>query len=78
MREQINLGLVLAMDEDTVYAMPAQLCNFTVITSGGTIEVSLDDSTWQAITLDTNKNFTSSAPYVRCTGDDALIIGKAF
>jgi len=78
MRELINLGVVKTLVQDDVYATPAQLCNFTVITAGGTIEVSLDESTWQAITLDANKNFTSSAPYIRSINDDALIIAKHF
>ena len=76
-RTAISAGLVFEMLEDEVYAMPAPLCNSTVQTAGGTIEVSLDESTWQEITPDSNFNFTTSAPYIRVSDDDALIICKA-
>lgn len=77
-QELISLGSVMAMTAGVSYATPARLCNFTVITSGGTISVSLDESTWQAITLDANVNFVSSAPFVRVTGAAAQIIGKSY
>jgi hypothetical protein len=78
MTELITIGTVVTMVASTVYALPAHLCNFTVITSGGTVAVSLDGSTWQTITLDANKNFMSSAPFVRVTGASALIVAKPY
>lgn len=74
--ELICAGVVKTMLEDVVYAIPARLCSYTVITAGGTIEVSNDGSTWQAITLDANANFVTSAPFIRVVDDDAQIIGK--
>lgn len=76
--ELISLGVVKSMTASQVYALPARLCNYTVITSGGTISVSLDNSTFQNITLDSNKNFMTSAPFIKCTGASALIVGKPY
>lgn len=76
--ELISLGVVKAMTQNTVYALPAQLCNYTVITSGGTIAVSLDGITYQNITLDANKNFVTSAPFAKSTGAASQIVGKSY
>jgi hypothetical protein len=74
----ISLGKAETMVQNQVYALPNRLCNYTVITSGGTIQVSLDNSTWQSITLDSNKNFITSAPYVKSINAGSQIIGKAY
>ena len=74
----IQAGVVQSMVDGTIYALPPRLCNYTVITSGGTISVSLDESTFQTITLDANKNFITSAPFVKVTGAAALIIGRSY
>jgi DeoR/GlpR family transcriptional regulator of sugar metabolism len=69
----VAIGRLETLVQNTVYALPARLCNCTVITSGGTINVSLDNSTYQAITLDSNKNFQTSALFVKSTGADSQI-----
>lgn len=76
--ELISVGKMKTMTDGTVYALPAALCNYTVITSGGTISVSLDNSTFQNITLDSNKNFVTSGLFVKSTGADAQICGKPY
>ncbi len=73
----ISPGPVFTMVVNIIYALAGRLCNYTVYTSGGTIEVSNDLTNWQAMTLDANKNFTSSAAYARSTGAGSLIVGKS-
>ena len=74
----ITAGPVFDMVAGTIYALPARLCNWTVITSGGTIAVSLDGTTFQNITLDANKNFITSAPFIKVTGAAAQIVGRSY
>lgn len=78
MTELISVGVVKSMTAATVYALPGRLCLYTVITSGGTIAVSLDGNTFQTITLDSNKNFVTAAPLIKVTGAGADIVGKAY
>lgn len=73
----ITAGPVFDMEADVVYALPARLCNYTAITAG-TLSVSLDESTFQNITLDANKNFITSAPFIKVTGATAQIVGRSY
>lgn len=74
----ITLGRIITLTEDIIYVLPPQVVNVTVITSAGTIEVSLDAITWQEMTLDNNKNFTTSAVFIRSVDGDSDVIAKAF
>lgn len=74
----LSAGPAHTMVDGTVYALPPRRKLITVITSGGTIAVSNDNSTFQNITLDSNKNFESSAIFIKCTGADALVAIKTY
>lgn len=63
------------MVQNQAYALPARACYAFVQGSG--IEESNDGSTWQAVTLDTNKNFIAVAPFVRSTAASTTIMLKA-
>lgn len=75
---EVQPGSSTTLVQDGVYSLPNKVINATVITSSGSIEISLDGNTWQAITLDSNKNFTTSAPFIRSVSGDSTIIAKAF
>lgn len=74
--ELIGLGVVKTMTQNTIYALPARLCNFTVYTAAGTVQVSNDQTNWQSMTLDSNKNFTSAAAFAKSINDSSVIIAK--
>ena len=63
---------------ESAYALPSMAAlTITVITSSGVISVSNDNSNWQTITLDSNKNFNTSAQFIRSTtGDSVISIGR--
>lgn len=74
----IVAGIVAVLAEDVIYSLPPNVVNISVLTTAGTIEVSLDGITWEAMTLDSNNNFTTSAVLIRSTGGDSTVIAKAF
>lgn len=69
---------VLSSTESSYALPPVPAKNVTVIiASGAIISISNDNSNWQAATLDTNKNFLTSAKFIRTTTADATIaIGR--
>lgn len=74
----IVVGLVTTLLDGIEYALPPNLVNVTVITSSGTIEISLDSNSWEAMTLDSNKNFDTAAIFIRSSGGNSTIIAKAY
>lgn len=75
--EQLTIGPVHTLATNTVYALPPRACLITVDTTGGAIiSVSLDNSTFIAVTLDANKNFQSSAPFIKSTTAPALLVAR--
>lgn len=73
---QIPIGQAITLTSTVIYALPSRACMCTVITSTGVISVSLDNSTYQAITLDTNKNFQTAAIFIKSTTADSVICCK--
>ncbi len=72
----VTLGIAIDLAEGVTYTLPPKLVNVTVITLSGTIQVSLDQTNWITITLSSNKNFKTSAPFIRSVGGDSTIIAK--
>jgi hypothetical protein len=74
---EILIGVAITLDKDiTKYALPSRACIITVDTSD-TVSTSIDGSSWTVITLDSNNNFFTAAPFIRANTSDALIIAKA-
>jgi len=51
---------------NTVYALPGKICRVH-ITGAGAVEVSNDNSTWDTVTADANKEFITAAVFIRST-----------
>jgi hypothetical protein len=74
----ISVGTVITLLDGIIYALPDHVVNITVLTTAGTIEFSLNASSWETATLDANNNFFTSAVFIRSTGGDSDIVAKAF
>jgi hypothetical protein len=75
----ITPGAPVVLTENFIYTLPPGLVSITKIdTSGGTIQFSLDSVTWESATLDTNKNFITSAIFIRSVAHNSTIIAKVF
>lgn len=71
-------GIAIILSEGLSYALPPRIVEITVILPGGaSIEVSLDGTIWQAMTLDSNKNFITSAAFIRSVAHDSFIVAKS-
>lgn len=69
-------GQKTTLIQNQTYQLPGTCTEITVITSGGTIEVSLDGTTWQAMTLDSNKNFKTSAIFIHSINTTSDVVVK--
>jgi hypothetical protein len=69
----LSAGQTYTLTQNTVYALPAKVVRGSVYTSGGTINVSVDNSHFQAITLDANKEFVTASVFIKSTGADSVV-----
>lgn len=69
---QANIGSPFTMTAGTAYALPAKRVLASIITTSGTLQISMDNATWQTITLDSNRNAYIVAAFMRVTGDTAV------
>lgn len=74
----IQLGIPTALPEDEVFAMPIAYTAGFSADPASTLEVSMDGSTWVAITVEADGSFYTTAPFIRCHNDDGTIIVKAY
>jgi len=75
----LNPGTPAILTENITYVLPARLVRVTAIVPGGAaIQISLDATTWQNVTLDSNKTFITSAPFIRSIGHDSVVVAKVF
>lgn len=72
----ISMGIPITLSEDIVYELPARISGITA-DAVGDIEVSLNGSDWQAVTLDSNNYFKTAAVFIRSVNADSEIIIKA-
>lgn len=61
----LSTGGVYTLVQNQTYALPARSVN--IFAQGSGFEVSNDASTWQAVTLGTNKEFITAAPFIHST-----------
>lgn len=73
--ELLTIGPPHTLVQNLTYALPARSVDVFVLGSG--MEVSNDNSTWQAITLDSNKEFQAFAQFIRSTAVGSIITLKA-
>lgn len=68
------IGPIYTLTASIIYALPARRCLVHIQQSGGTIQVSLDGSTFADITLDDDEQFESAGGFIRAVTTDALAI----
>lgn len=71
--DQLLIGPVYTLAAGTVYAMPARRVLMFVQPSGGTLNVSADNSNFTAITLADNK-IEMAAPFLKNTSTNTTTI----
>lgn len=73
--EAITIGPPFTLLVNTVYATPPRACVYFK-SGAGTVEVSNDGTNFAAVTPDANGNFTTSAPYMRSTGNSSIVTAR--
>lgn len=63
--ELLSPGRTYTLVQNQAYALPAKAV--TIFGQGTGFEISNDASTWQAVTLGTNKELITAAPFIRST-----------
>lgn len=71
MPDEINPGQFLTLAQSTSYALPPCV---TYIQSSQTIDVSLDNSTWVALSGTTTGSIVTAAQFVRCTSSTTCVV----
>ena len=65
MPELLSAGFTYTLTQNITYALPAVAAY--IFGQGATYEISNDGTTWQAVTLDTNKGLLTAARFIRST-----------
>lgn len=73
--ELLLIGSPTALTQNLTYALPSVACLIHVKGSG--MEMSDDNSNWDAVTLDTSEQFQAAAGFVRSTAASTIITVKA-
>lgn len=60
------------MDDSVVFALPPNRVLVTVFVTGGTLQVSNDQITWQTVNLNTNKSAFLTARFMQMSGGTAV------
>lgn len=66
----------LTVVDGQVYALPPKAVQVTVLGTAGTVAVSNDNSTFVTMTLDSNKNFQTSAAFLKITSATPTILAR--
>ena len=72
----VPVGRAFDMEVDVVYALPARACRIHVFTATGVISVGPNGTDWDAITLDTNKEFETGAAFIKSATGESTIVAK--
>ena len=72
--ELLPVGPPTTLVQNTVYALPARL---VFVTSTAAVEISVNNSTWGALTGANTVGAYTSAAYVRCTTAGPVVVCKA-
>jgi len=73
----LMIGIPYTLVADIVYAMPTRIVLVHVQQAGGTIEISNDNSTWSAVTLDTSEQFENAGGFIRALTTNAVVVLRA-
>ena len=76
MTNSLSIGLTETLTAATVYALPMKSVRIAVYQSGGTIAVSVDNSHWQTVTLDSNSEFVTAAAFIKAVTTNAIVTVK--
>ena len=76
MTETLSAGGQYTLVQNTVYALPPVQVRIAVYTSGGTVNVSPDNSNFKAITLDSNNEFVTAGGWIKSTGAGSVVTVK--
>lgn len=72
--ELLSVGVTKTLVQNQQYALPARSVN--IFGQGSGFEISNDGSTWQAVTLGTNKEFTTAAAFIHSTAASSTVTVK--
>lgn len=72
--ELLTIGSSHTLVQNRTYSLPAWGC--IGFAQGSGVEMSNDDSTWQAVTLGTNKEFEANGIFIRSTAVGTLLTLK--
>lgn len=76
--ETIQLGVPQTLLDGVTYSMPVLAAAGFVADPNSVLEVSMDASTWIAITPGADGTFFTYAPFIHSDGDDAVVILKNY
>lgn len=71
--ELLTIGPAHTLVAATVYALPARRTICRVQQAGGTIQVSNDNGTFAAVTLDANSQFEPGGLFIKAVTTDAIV-----
>jgi hypothetical protein len=63
----ITIGPAITLTQNTVFALPARLCNFFITPAASTVECSNDQVTWVAQTVSAQGQFQPVGSFIRLT-----------
>jgi len=70
--QSIQVGVPTTITQNVVYATPARAC---VVTSSAALEISMDGSTFVAMSVSaTNAAPLVAAPFIRCTTASPIVV----
>lgn len=72
--ELLLSGMTYTLVQNQAYALSPR--NVNIFAQGSGFEISNDGSTWQAVTLGTNKEFATAARFLRSTAVGSIITLK--
>jgi hypothetical protein len=70
----LPIGFPVTLIQNQVYALPARL---TYVTSTAAVDISVNSSTWSALTGANTLGVYTSASFVRCTTAGSSIVCKS-
>ena len=66
-------GVTATLVQNRSYALPARVVR---VTSSLAVQISLDETTWTALTGADTTGIETSAPFLRCSGGNAIVTCK--
>jgi len=73
MQQSLSPGLAKTITQNVVYSLPTRLC---YVTSSAAVDISVDNSTWNALTGANTVGAYTSAQFIRCTTASPVVLCK--